>query len=82
MSAVAPGPGFRLSRGRALRRACLRRRARYQKQGPAATAVKKPLFYQSSMVHIFVTMSWYSYELSNKKYNCVSCDKVTLTVPI
>ena len=49
MTAIAPGPGFRLSRGRALRRAYLRRRARYQKQGPGATAVKKPLFYQSSM---------------------------------
>ena len=46
---VAPRPGFRLSRGRALRRACLRRRARSQKQGLGATAVKKPLFYQSSM---------------------------------
>ena len=49
MTAVAPGPGFRLSRGRALRRACLRRRARSQKQGLGATVVKKPLFYQSSM---------------------------------
>ena len=51
MSAIAPGPGFRLSRGRALRRACLRRRARNQKEGPAATALKKPLFYQSSMLY-------------------------------
>ena len=34
------------------------------------------------LVHIFDTMSGFSYELSNKKYNCMSCDKVTLTVPI
>ena len=34
---ISAGPAFRPSRGRAWRRACLRRRARKQKQSPALT---------------------------------------------
>ena len=41
--------GFKLSRGRALRRVCLRRRARSQKPGLAARSFKEGLFYIKSL---------------------------------
>ena len=46
---VSAGPGFKPSRGRAWRRACLRRHARPPKQGPALTPCNNRLYNGTAM---------------------------------